>query len=142
MNTITKPIYVVGMSIITSNDVAEKEIGEHWALFLKTPIKEKLTNIISSSVFAVYSDYENGCQAKYKLTIGYAVSSLEDAPQELTAVTIPAGNYKIYQAKSRTPEDIIAVWQEIWATDANTLPRNFIADFEEYSEHGVTVSIG
>jgi len=61
MDEINNPIYIVGISKITSNEAAqnENEIGKLWDVFSKTPIKEKLNNIISDSIFAVYSDYES-----------------------------------------------------------------------------------
>jgi len=144
MNEINTPIYIAGISKVTSNEAAmtDNEIGKFWDMFSKAPIKEKLQNIISPSVFAVYSDYENGHQGKYKLTIGYAVKDPNHIPDDLSAVTIPAGNYKGYKAKSLSPEDIVAVWQTIWATDVNALNRNYVADFEEYRANEVVISIG
>jgi predicted transcriptional regulator YdeE len=142
MNELGQPVYIVGISAMTSNDVGANEIAKLWQDFFTAPIKEKLANIASASVFSVYSDYENGCKGKYKITIGYAVSDLNNIPHGLTAVTIPAGSYQTYKAKSRNPEDIVAVWQTIWATAADLLPRNFAADFEEYKEDEVMIHIG
>jgi len=75
MNQIETGIKIIGISTVTSNEAAFNQgtIGKLWDEFLKIPIKEKLADISSSSIFAVYSDYENGYNGKYKLTIGYAV---------------------------------------------------------------------
>src|SRR4051812_2286164 len=110
-----KDIHIIGLSIITSNDVAHHELGALWGRFLTSPIEEKLGKLESPDLFAVYSDYENGYQGKYRATIGYAVSDPNNIPEGLSMVTLPAGQYKVYQAKSPAPEDIVAAWQSIWA---------------------------
>lgn len=137
-------IKIAGIGIITTNEAAHNQntIGKLWEEFLKTPIKEKLVNISSTSVFAVYSDYENGDKGKYKVTIGYAVSDTNNIPKELTTVTIPAGNYKTFKSKSHAPTDIVDVWKTIWAIDPHTFRRDFIADYEEYKETEATINIG
>lgn len=143
MNTRDNSIHIIGISSIASNDESGFEkIGSLWHSFLNKPFKEKLVNMVSSNIFAVYSDYENGHKGKYKLTLGYAVDDIIDIPDELSAVTIPAGNYKVYKANSPAPEDIFATWQTIWSTEPNLLPRNYVADFEEYAENTVTINIG
>ena len=144
MNEIGESIKIVGISTITTNDAAQNQnaIGKLWNEFLKTPIKEKLTDISSSSVFAVYSDYENGYKGKYKITIGYAVNDVSNIPNGLTSATIPAGKYKIFKSKSRAPEDIVDVWKMIWQIDATILKPNFVTTFEEYKDNEVTIYIG
>src|SRR3989339_529998 len=104
-----KPRTIVGMSIVTSNDAAQNQntIGKLWEAFLQSSIKEQLKNISSPSIFAVYSDYENGYMGKYKITIGYAVDDLSAIPKELSVVVIPSGNYKVYHSKSQDVQDII-----------------------------------
>lgn len=138
------PIKVVGISTITTNEAAQNQntIGNLWDDFLKMPIKEKLSDIISPSVFAVYSEYENGYQGKFKITIGYAVNDTSNTPNDLTTVTIPTGNYKTYKAKSRAVEDIVDTWKTIWQVDPHLFPRSFVADFEEYNENEVAINIG
>lgn len=139
----TKSIQIVGISTITSNDAAFKQntIGKLWESFLKNPIKDKL-QLSSESIFAVYSDYENKHHGLYKITIGHAVDNTNNIPQELSIVTIPEGNYRQFNPKSQTPEDIIATWKSIWDADMDALQRNYIVDFEEYNESGVKIFIG
>lgn len=144
MKKIEKPIHIVGLSIVTTNEKAmtENSIGLLWDLFLKSALKEKLSGLVSDHVFAVYSDYENQYHGHYKITIGYALHHLQNVPEELAQVTIPSGNYQVFPVEKQTPEAIIATWQTIWNGDPNSLPRNYIADFEEYSGHGVNINIG
>ncbi|MBA2654944.1 MAG: effector binding domain-containing protein [Gammaproteobacteria bacterium] len=135
---------VVGLSMITSNEAAKNQnkIGNLWDEFSKISIKCTLSEILSSSVFAVYSDYEDGYKGKYRITIGYAVKGISNIPKGLSAVAIPSGNYKVYKSKSQSPEDIIETWKTIWALDPTLCQRNFRADFEEYKDNDVTIYIG
>lgn len=144
MTTLHNPIHIAGISIVTSNDEAFKEntIGKLWEEFLKLPVKEKLGAIASHNCYSVYSDYENGDKGKYKVTLGYAVENLDGVSPELSVTTIPAGDYKIFKSGSASKEDVVTTWQQIWGTSSKALPRNFVADFEEYNENGVLIYIG
>ncbi len=145
MSHIKKDIKIVGISTVTSNEAAfnQNTIGNLWAEFLKTPIKEKLADISSSSIFAVYSDYEDGYNGKYKITIGYAVEDVNKIPNGLTTVIIPAGKYKIFKTKSPAPADIIDTWKSIWEIDQNIFQPNFVTTFEEYKDNQeVIIHIG
>lgn len=136
MSNIDKSIKIAGISTVTSNEAAfnQNTIGKLWGEFLAAPIREKLSNLSSSSIFAVYSDYESGYEGKYKITIGYAVNDNGKLPDGLTAVTIPSGNYKIFKSKSNAPEDIIDTWKMIWQMDPKVFQPDFEIMFEEYKE--------
>jgi predicted transcriptional regulator YdeE len=136
-----KAIQVVGISTITSNDIAHHELSKLWEKFFNTPIKEQLDNIIDPGIFEVFSDYENGFKGKYRATIGYAVSYPCLIPEGLSLVSIPVGKYKAFKAQSSAPQDIVATWQSIWAADAS-LNRNFVADFELYYDNEASIYIG
>lgn len=138
MNQVEKAIKIIGVSTVTSNEAAfsQNTIGKLWDQFLKSFIKDKLTDIASSSVFAVYSDYEDGYQGQYKIIIGYAVDDINEIPNGLTTVTISAGKYKAFKSKSQSPIDIVNTWQSIWKIDPNVFQSNFITNFEEYKDNG------
>lgn len=144
MNTIKKPLHIVGVSTITSNELAQTEnsIGKLWAHFLNINIKEMLESLASPSIFSVYSHYENDYHGKYTVTIGYAVPDISNIPRGLSIVIIPAGNYKKFESQNNSPEAIVDVWKTIWSTDPNELHRNFIADFEEYHADDVSIYVG
>ncbi len=144
VSEINKAIKIVGISTITSNELAlnQNTIGKLWGEFLSSSINDKLADISSSSIFAVYSDYENGYQGKYKITIGYAVNDISNIPDGLSTVTIPAGKYRIFNCKSGAPEDIVETWKTIWQIDPNVFQPNFITTFEEYKDNEVSIYIG
>ncbi len=141
----TYPIHVIGMSIVTTNALAFSAgtIGQLWHAFMHTPVKEQISSVISPDIFAVYSDYEHGDRASYRLTIGYAVDRHEKVPEGCVKVTLPEGIYQNYPAKSCAPEDIVATWQAIWNIPAEVRQRRFLVDFERYQENGsVSIYIG
>lgn len=145
MIQIETDIKIVGISTVTSNEAAFKQntIGKLWDEFLKGPIKDKIADISSSSIFAVYSDYEDGYKGNYTITIGYAVKDTKIIPNGLTEVIIPAGKYKTFKSKSRAPEDIVDTWKTIWQIDSNIFQPNFVTTFEEYKENNeVLIHIG
>ncbi len=144
MNKLEHPIHIAGISLITSNQEAQihNTIGNLWHDFMKFSLKDKLKDLSSPHIYAVYSDYENGDKGGYKITIGHAVNNLDNVPDELSSITIPAGNYKTYKAKSSSPEDIVETWKMIWKQDSNQLNRSFQTDFEEYSDNQVMINIG
>jgi predicted transcriptional regulator YdeE len=143
MQHIDKPLYIIGISTIaTNNPEGFNKIGELWNNFFQSSIAEQLSNKISPNIFSVYSDYENGYKGNYKITIGYAVTDINDIPEGLKSITIPAGKYRTYLTKSPAPEDILATWQEIWTLDPEQFPRTFIADFQEHTEDKVMISVG
>lgn len=137
MHPIEKAIKIVGISTITSTEEAFKEntIGKLWNDFFKNAIKEKIVNTASPSIFAVYSDYEDGYKGTYKITIGCAVHDIKKIPNGLTMVTIPAGKYRTFQPKSQAPEDILETWKTIWQIDSNTFQPSFVVTFEEYKDN-------
>lgn len=134
MHQIENNINIIGISIMTSNEAAftQNTIEKLWQEFFKNPIKEKLSNLLSTSIYAVYSDYENGYNGKYRITIGYAVKETNEIPNGLTKTIIPAGKYKIFQSKSHAPEDIVDTWKIIWKSDSNIFQPDFKAMYEEY----------
>ena len=145
MNQIENDIKIIGISTVTSNEAAftQNTIGQLWNEFLNTSIKEKLSDLTSSSLFAVYSDYENGYAGKYKITIGYAVKNLDNIPDGLTTVTIPAGKYEVFKSKSCSPVDIVDTWKTIWQIDPATFKPNFVTTFEEYKDtNEVVIYVG
>lgn len=144
MSNTKHPIKVIGLSIITTNEAAmtQNTIGKLWQDFSNASIKEKLDNIISPNIFAVYSEYENGYHGKYRITVGYAVDDTANVPAGLTAVMIPTGNYTEYKSKSKSVPDVIDTWKIIWEKNQETYPRDFIADYEEHAENDVTIHIG
>ncbi len=118
---------IQGIYTRTDNQEGMRTIPQLWERYFKedilSQIKEKADK---STVFAVYTNYENDENGKYTLVIG-ARKNNSDEQNNLTVVNIPNGKYAVFTVASK--EQVINAWQQVWQSN---LDRAFIADFEQY----------
>ena len=62
--------------------------------------------------------------------MGCRVSTLDEIPEGMIAITVPSNKYKIFTAKGKMPECVYGKWVEIWEDKA--LERTYSTDFEVY----------
>ncbi len=126
---------VVGVTARTGNNDPDctKIIGGLWEEFMCKGVCTSLKNKANEYCIGLYSDY-NFDEMTYAVTVGAEVS--ENANPELSAKTIPAGKYAMFNVKGDVVTDVANAWEKIWALP---LERTYIADFEEYlsNENGV-----
>ena len=58
-----------------------------------------IPNQQTKETFAFYSNYESDETGTYQFTIGMPVSSLEDVPENMTTLTIPAATYAVFTTR-------------------------------------------
>ena len=58
-----------------------------------------IPNQQTKETFAFYSNYESDETGTYTFTIGTPVSSLEDVPENMTTLTIPATTYAVFTTR-------------------------------------------
>jgi predicted transcriptional regulator YdeE len=121
---------VIGISVRTNNNIGGKDIGNLWGKFMGESIFEKIPNKTSYDVYGIYTDYESDHMGDYTALVGCHVSSLEEIPEGMVGITIPASDYKIITAKGKMPECVYEKWTEIWGN--LELKRTYVADFEVY----------
>ena len=121
---------VIGISVRTNNNVGGKDIENLWGKFMGEDIFEKIPNKTSYDVYGIYTDYESDHTGNYTAIVGCHVSSLEEIPENMVGITIPASNYEIFTAKGKTPECVYGKWTDIWEDKA--LERTYSTDFEVY----------
>jgi predicted transcriptional regulator YdeE len=63
----------------------------------------------------------------YTTVLGCKVSSLDNIPEGLISLIVPAADYVKYVAKGRLPDCVAETWQQVWSSD---LDRKYIADFD------------
>ena len=120
-----KPKKITGKKIRTNNS----KINEIVSLWKEVPNME-----LSGNLYAVYFNYESDYKGDFDFLIGSDQNLLNDF------VHIKEGKYMIWTVKSNSPEDVGAVWNEIWNTDLN---RSYKTDFEVYSQDGsIKIYIG
>jgi predicted transcriptional regulator YdeE len=139
MNTeiVSRPIFIVGLELRTSNDVAFETLPAHWQRFMSEGILERIPNRASDDMYAVYTNYENqgrNNSGVYSCVLGAPVTSLEDVPSDLIAVSFPAGTYQMVPVPSGRADLVGEAWQAVWREDASN--RAFIADGERYRTDG------
>lgn len=126
---------VVGLTSKTGNTDpdCQKIIGGLWQDFMGKGILASLKNKANAYCVGLYSDY-NFEDVTYDVTVGAEV--FENGNPELSAKTIPAGKYAVFNVKGDVVKDVSNAWEEIWKM---TLERTYTADFEEYlsNENGV-----
>ncbi len=119
---------VIGISRRISNENAQKEIPEMWKEFILNNYLEKIPNLKSNSIMALYTDYEGDHTKPFIYTIGCEVTSIQDVPLGLDGVTVPGNKYALFRVKGGLPDSLIETWKEIWTS--KSLERKFEADFE------------
>lgn len=119
---------VIGITRKISNDNAQKEIPEMWKEFILENYMEKIPNIKSNSIMALYTDYEGDHTKPFNYTIGCEVTSIGEVPAGMNGVSVPGNKYALFKVKGGLPDSLIETWKEIWTN--SDLDRKFEADFE------------
>ena len=92
----------IGVSITTTNEIeasTEGKIPGLWNQYFQEQIMSHIPNQQTKETFAFYSNYESDETGTYQFTIGMPVSSLEDAPENMTTLTIPAATYAVFTTR-------------------------------------------
>jgi len=137
-----KGFTVTGLSTRTqnSNEFSKEtaKIPNLWHRFYSRDL------VANENIYGVYSDYESDANGLYTVTAG--VTS-EHAPTdtEMGSVSIPEGNYLVFQGKGAMPLAVIQTWGQVWEYFAaeNQYQRSFSCDFEAYKgSEEVAIYIG
>jgi predicted transcriptional regulator YdeE len=82
-------------------------------------------------MYAVYSDYVSDWRGEYAYLIGAGVTRAGTVPEGMEVRKIPAQTYAIFNAKGQMPDEVLAVWSQVWLSE---LPRTYTFDFEVYDQ--------
>jgi predicted transcriptional regulator YdeE len=135
-------VWIIGLELRTSNDIAFETIPAHWQRFMGEQILGRIPNRASDTVYAVYTNYQNpgiNNEGTYSCVLGAAVRDTSQIPDGVVAVSLPASTYQVVQVES--VEMVGLAWQTIWQQD--TSQRTFIADTEcYYPDEKVEIHLG
>ena len=129
-----KSFDIIGIAVRTTNENGQSgtDISALWNQFMSEGILEKIPNKVDYTIYSVYTLYEKDYTKPYTTILGAKVSSLDNIPEGMTAITIAEGDYLKYTAKGNIHEGIVYnEWTKIWNTD---LPRAYTTDYEVYGE--------
>lgn len=104
-------------------------IGGLWKQLFETGTFFSMKHKANAYSIGLYSDYENGAEGEYDITVGCEVTSYEDMPEGMTKKTIPAGHYAKFVIFGDMQAAVADAWQKIWQLP---LARTYTGDFEEY----------
>ena len=87
-------------------------------------------------LYAVYTNYESDHQGAYDFLLCQQGNSTSALPEGLTAVTVPAGQYLVFEASGEMPQTVVTTWQTIWGYFDESVPyrRLYTVDFERYDQ--------
>lgn len=133
---------VVGIQVRTSNqmemDQTTARIPGLWQKFLRERLMDKMPNRTDTQyIYGVYSDYESEHDAFYSLLVGVEVDTLDNVPDGMIALTIPAAKYSVFTARGRMPDALIETWGHIWQyfSEISEYTRSYTTDFELHDKN-------
>lgn len=123
---------IVGLNARTSNadPAMNAVIGGLWQKLFGEGIFASMPDKVSGHSIGLYSDYENGAEGEYDITIGCEVTGAENRPEGTIVKVIPGGRYAKFVIFGDMVEAVCKAWTDIWAMDE--LDRAYTGDFEEY----------
>lgn len=100
----------IGISITTTNEEeasTEGKIPGLWNRHFQEQMMHYIPNQQTKETFAFYSNYESDETGTYTFTIGMPVSSLEDIPETMTTLIIPAATYAVFTTRKGPVAEVV-----------------------------------
>ena len=129
---------IIGIALRTSNAAAftQGNIGALWQRFFTESISSKITHKTDGALLALYYDFETDKDGLYTILLGHRVTSLDQIPDGMTGVQVPAQKTVIFTTpQGPVTAGIVQTWQEIWnLEDQQKLSRVYGFEYELYDE--------
>ncbi|MEA3352742.1 MAG: GyrI-like domain-containing protein [Campylobacterota bacterium] len=130
-----KSLMISGISTTTNNENERSEenqkIAPLWEKYDTDKIYGKTFNKANNTaLFAVYSNYTDGLNGDYEVTVGVEVSKPKNA------IAIENQKYLLFTKEGELPDVVTDTWEEIWSYFKNNseYERAYKTDFEQYSK--------
>ena len=108
-----------------------RDCGFLWQKFESENFYERIPGKSGDEICAVYFDYEGDHTQPYSYFIGCKVEDSTEAPEGMTSLSIPGGDYTRLIATGQMPDCVAGKWREIWGSD---IERRYTYDFEVYGD--------
>jgi predicted transcriptional regulator YdeE len=140
--TTKSEIKLIGLTARTNNknemNPETSKIGELAGRFWGQNIASQIVDRKNPGVtLSVYTEYDSNEHGDYTYFIGEEVNSIDNIPEGLQVLTIPAAKYqKFTTTGGKMPEVVINAWQQIWKMSSNDFggDRAYVADFEIFDQ--------
>jgi len=134
-----KKLILSGLSTLTNNaqenNSENGKITQLWSDYVDQKIYSKTFNTTKSHfMYAAYSDYTEGVEGDYKVTVAVEVSKNKNS------LVIEDQKYLVFKNEGELPEIVSETWQQVWKyfEDENSeFKRAFKIDFEKYLDDDV-----
>ncbi len=133
-------LQLIGIQVRTNNslemDPSTGKIGPTVQTYFHQGLAEKIPHRKHpGTTLCAYTDYESDHTGDYTYFIGEEVTSLNEVPEGLTTLIIPAQTYtKFTNGPGTMPDVVREPWMKIWEMSSDELggTRSYITDFEVY----------
>lgn len=117
----TVPITIRGVAADVDKATAPDTIGTLWG-------RAAQLGAIGASgpTYGVYTDYADRLANRYRVVVGQEASAGE------TSVTLPAGDYVVFEDRGPAAEVAQRLWNHVWTAWEERDRRTFDVDFERY----------
>ena len=134
---------VMGIEVSTSPareaDRRTARLPQLWGVFFSQDIAGKIPHAKDRNEhLGLYSDYDQDPKSpnfgSYAAIAGCEVTEVEEVPEGMVAMTVPAGHYLLFEAKGPMPETLIQTWEEItrFFEATSQYVRAYTVDFDLY----------
>lgn len=133
-------MHMVGIAARTSNAremTGDGQIPQLWERFWQESLHQRIPGKLEpNTLYGCYTDYENGAAGEYTMLIGCRAESLNEIPDGMVSITIPAAKYAVFTSvRGPMAQVVVDAWQAIWKwSSASEVERTFSGDFELYDE--------
>jgi predicted transcriptional regulator YdeE len=138
---------VIGIQAQTSAaleaDPATAVVPGLWRRFEREGLDGRIPNRAGSrTTCAVYSGYQGRDGEGYRCLVGAEVTSIDQVPEGMVGLTLPAGDYLVFAARGRMPEALAATWDRVAAFFEHApVRRAWTADVEVHYPGGSAVDV-
>lgn len=139
---------VMGMEVRTGNqqemNPATAEIPTLWTRFVAEQLWLDIPECVNPQVlYGVYTDYASNHLGDYSLIVAVEVNSIDNPPENMVGISIPAGSYLVFSSVGSPAGSIMSMWQQIWHyfSAGSRYQRAFTTDFEMYAADQISIFV-
>lgn len=119
----------LGISARAGGPDSEIIIGKLWDRFNVERVMERIPEYTEGVVITLYTNYADQSDAAYTVYVGARVRDIQQVPEGLELITVPAQKYAQFLARGPMPESVSSAWEQIKEMN---LPRAYGTDYDIY----------